>query len=505
MAAVEKTVILCADDQEDRLDYDYYNSKVMKWVKYAHAHESLNWTVLATLLSSSTVGFVGKTSDKYVDDGIDFITNRNVRPFFFDEKGIQFVSEPFSQEIVHTKLVGNEVLICRSGAGVGACCVYPSERNEAVAGDILILRCGDELLPDYLMLYINSDIGSALLSRECSGSGVEHLNLTAIRNARIPKIEKEKQRNIVDRFWVIYSILVNLTSRVKSARKNEYKKIGTKIDLAFCSEIGNASFYRSRNAIFFLRDHALSERLDIPANHPDYTKLVAQIKASPNSGFLSDLVETPEDRFNPDEHIGQEIHYLAIGDIDGVSGNVIEPQKMLAEDLPSRARRLIHTGDILVGIAGASTGTENMVVFPVVSEQEGWVATTGFLVLRPRDGVDVHYVCSLLKAPFVLRQIRALLTSPAMPTISDTDFMQLAVPVTNSDARKTTLIEIDRVLNEERQLTIQLEQISEQIEQLLSEAKSNIFDLLDDDKFSDISARAMGIENAMAKIEEELQ
>ena len=60
-------------------------------------------------------------------------------------------------------------------------------------------------------------------------------------------------------------------------------------------------------------------------------------------------------------------------------------------------------------------------------------------------------------------------------------------------------------MNEERQLTIQLEQISEQIEQLLSEAKSNIFDLLDDDKFSAISARAMGIENAMGKIEEELQ
>ncbi|MCX9488564.1 hypothetical protein IG511_06555, partial [Vibrio cholerae] len=122
-----------------------------------------------------------------------------------------------------------------------------------------------------------------------------------------------------------------------------------------------------------------------------------------------------------------------------------------------------------------------------------------------RDGVDIHYVCSLLKAPFVLRQIRALLTSPAMPTISDTDFMHLAVPVTSPDTREKTLNEINKVLKEERQLTIQLEQISEQIEQLLSEAKSNIFDLLDDDKFSAISARAMVIENTMGKIEEALQ
>lgn len=92
-----------------------------------------------------------------------------------------------------------------------------------------------------------------------------------------------------------------------------------------------------------------------------------------------------------------------------------------------------------------------------------------------------------------------------MPTISDTDFMHLAVPVTSPDTREKTLNEINKVLKEERQLTIQLEQISEQIEQLLSEAKSNIFDLLDDDKFSAISARAMVIENTMGKIEEALQ
>ena len=92
-----------------------------------------------------------------------------------------------------------------------------------------------------------------------------------------------------------------------------------------------------------------------------------------------------EERFNPDEHIGQEIYYLAIGDIDGISGKIIAPQNDDGRGTSFSCRRLIHEGDILIGIAGASTGTENMVVFPVTGEQEGWVATTGFLVLRPKD------------------------------------------------------------------------------------------------------------------------
>lgn len=83
--------------------------------------------------------------------------------------------------------------------------------------------------------------------------------------------------------------------------------------------------------------------------------------------------------------------------------------------------------------------------------------------------------------------------------------MQLAVPVTDPETREKTLIEINKVLEEERQLTIQLEQISEQIKQLLSDVKSNIFDLLDDDKFSAMSTRAMEIESAMDQIEEALQ
>lgn len=212
-----------------------------------------------------------------------------------------------------------------------------------------------------------------------------------------------------------------------------------------------------------------------------------------------------EDRFNPDEHTGQEINYLAIGDIDGISGRIIAPQTMMAEELPSRARRLIHEDDILLGIAGASTGTENMVIFPVTGEQEGWVATTGFLVLRPKDGVDIHYVCTLLKAPFVLRQIRALLTSPAMPTISENDVLQLTVPATDSDTRAEVLREIIRILSEGHNLAKRLSDISAQIRALMSDAKSNIFSLLDDDKYFEMSSKAREIEDAMRRVEEALQ
>jgi len=416
----------------------------------------------------------------------------------------ELVNPTLAAKFKRSKLKEGDILLSIRGS-VGKIAYVPKRLEGAnLNQDIAVIRLADKKDNDLVALYLESDLARLQMTLHTRGAAVQGINLKELREVKIPVLSKEEKQCIQDRYELFRALEDKTSPRIDSIAAELKCLTGKHIDTAFASELDLQRFIGiGSNKIFLANSDA--DRLDISANHPDYTKLVNQIKASPNSGSLSGLVEASEERFNPDDHIGQEIQYLAIGDIDGISGNIIEPQIMLAEDLPSRARRLIHAGDILVGIAGASTGTENMVVFPVTREQEGWVATTGFLVLRPRDGVDIHYVCSLLKAPFVLRQIRALLTSPAMPTISDTDFMQLAVPVTNSDARKTTLIEINRVLKEERQLTIQLEQISEQIEQVLSEAKSNIFDLLDDDKFSAISARAMVIENAMGKIEEALQ
>jgi len=505
-ASIEPVVAMVSpNSQRDRLDTFYYHplfrdldQKIASQADQITDIESIS--DLVTDGTHQTPIYVEKENN-----GVLFLSATNIMEGGLSVESVKYIPRALHESYSNCSPSVGDVLVAKNGK-TGVACVFPEGLPEcSIYVSIALVRLKGGWLPDFISLVINSEIGFLQIQRNQKGIGVKNLHLEDIRQIQVPAISEENQKLIVNRYCDILNTKKSIQGRLKQLKNTIGRITSGGIDDTFASELQVRRIIHSTNILVFIRDCSVQDRLDVPANHPDYTKLVDQIKASPNSGSLSDLVETSEDRFNPEEHLGQEINYLAIGDIDGISGNIIEPQKMLAEDLPSRARRLIHAGDILVGIAGASTGTENMVVFPVTREQEGWVATTGFLVLRPRDGVDIHYVCSLLKAPFVLRQIRALLTSPAMPTISDTDFMQLAVPVTNSDARKTTLIEINRVLNEERQLTIQLEQISEQIEQLLSEAKSNIFDLLDDDKFSAISARAMGIENAMGKIEEELQ
>ncbi len=502
LLANRKPLVFLGSASIDELSIEYrrIHQMLQDALKITHA----DFTDLQHLIednSSITYGIV-KTGDPD-PEGIPVVKVENMNgDRTIDTNDLSRVAPNISRQYARTILKEKDILVSIKGT-IGRIAEVPPEIDGGnITRDSALIRLRDKASNEFMMLYLESELAQLQMTLHSRGAAVKGINLSDLREVKVPIIDNESQELIVNRYEQIARVG---NSKIKKLILAEHKKTWRRIDKIFAVELGYADFVEEKKTIVFLRDSASAGRLDISANHPNYTKLVTEIKTSAKSGSLSDLVNVSEERFNPDEHIGQEVNYLAIGDIDGISGKIIAPQTMMAEELPSRARRLIHEGDILLGIAGASTGTENMVVFHVRSEQESWVATTGFLVLRPKDEVDIHYVCTLLKTPFVLRQIRALLTSPAMPTISENDVLQLAVPATDFDSRAKVLEEIRNALSEGHHLARKLSAISDQIKALTAEAKSNIFDLLDDDKFSTMSARAMDIEADMGKIEEALQ
>jgi type I restriction enzyme S subunit len=502
IVANKKPLIFLGSASIDELSIEY--RRIHKMLEDALEITHTDFIELKKLIdedSSITYGIV-KTGDPD-PDGVPIVKVEDINgDRTININDLSKVSPNVSQQYSRTILKEKDILISIKGT-IGRIAKVPAELEGGnITRDSALIRLRDKNSNEFMMLYLESELAQLQMTLHSRGAAVKGINLLDLREVKVPIITREDQDLIVKRYDEIARVA---KSKIKSLILAEHRKTWRKIDKIFASELLFEDFLPAIKKIVFLCDSKVAGRLDIPANHPNYTLLVDQIRKSQNSGSLSDLVEVSEERFNPDEHTGEEVNYLAIGDIDGMSGRIIEPQRMMADELPSRARRLIHEGDILVGIAGASTGTENMVVFPVAKEQEGWVVTTGFLVLRPKEGIDIHYVCTLLKAPFVLRQIRALLTSPAMPTISENEFLQIAVPVTNPDTRAKTLFEIKKTLKEGQQLAIQLAEISSKIQQLLLNAKSNIFNLLDDHKFSVMSSRAKEIEEAMTKIEGVMQ
>jgi len=485
-------------------------------VEFRRAHKMLQDTIKIThsnfadlkeLIdenSSITYGIV-KTGEPD-PEGVPIVKVENMKDDrTIDVDGLSRVSPAVSNKYARTILQPKDILVSIKGT-IGRIAEVPNcLAGGNITRDLALIRLKDKASNSFIMLYLESELAQLQMTLHSRGAAVKGINLSDLREVKVPLINDENKKLISERFSSIREVSAVIQKTCNSLREQEHQNSLQNIDHIFSEEFEIKFFPSVKKQKVFLRNAAYAERLDIPANHPDYTRLVDMIKTSPVAGTLADLVEVSDEHYDPREHVGEEVHYLAIGDVDGITGQIIGPQVMPAETLPSRARRLIHSGDILIGIAGASTGTENMVVFPVSEDEEGWVASTGFIVLRPRNTVSVSYVCRLLKAPFILRQIRALLTSPSMPTISESDLLNLSVPVTDEKTRAKTLERIEAVLNEEKVLSTQLNDISKRADALLAKAKSNIFDLLDDKKFTVMSAEAEELKQAMKQIEEALQ
>lgn len=81
------------------------------------------------------------------------------------------------------------------------------------------------------------------------------------------------------------------------------------------------------------------------------------------------------------------IRYLDIGNVDGL-GRIIEAQDMVFEDAPSRARRVLRDGDVIV----STVRTYLRAIAFIEEAGEGLVGSTGFAVLRPVDGTESRFM-----------------------------------------------------------------------------------------------------------------
>lgn len=103
---------------------------------------------------------------------------------------------------------------------------------------------------------------------------------------------------------------------------------------------------------------------------------------------------------------------------------VIPSAETLYKDAPSRARRMIRSGDVLM-----STVRPNLKAFAYCDLPSGdFVASTGFAVLRPHATTDARFILYCILSDDVARQIGAYTVGSNYPAINSTDVKRLRVP-----------------------------------------------------------------------------
>ena len=143
-----------------------------------------------------TVGHVGPMINEYAATGIPFLRSQNVRPFRFDSSALKYISPTFHARLRKSALRPNDVVVTRSGANVGQCCVIPGHLTEANCSDLVIFRPSERIDPYFLMYVLNSDWGRATISGGAVGAAQHHFNIGIARQFRIPAPDVRQQQRL---------------------------------------------------------------------------------------------------------------------------------------------------------------------------------------------------------------------------------------------------------------------------------------------------------------------
>lgn len=115
-----------------------------------------------------------------------------------------------------------------------------------------------------------------------------------------------------------------------------------------------------------------------------------------------------------------EFEYVDISSVSLTNG-IEKTETMLFEKAPSRARRKVQNGDIIV----STVRTYLKAIAPIVEPPENMVVSTGFAVIRPKDNLFSGYAGYLLQSNGFVGDVVANSVGVSYPAINASDLVRI--------------------------------------------------------------------------------
>jgi type I restriction enzyme S subunit len=184
--------------------------------------EEWNMSSLAECSHRVVVGLASSTTHAYRDVGIPMIRNQNIRKGYFDDRDILYLDANFVALFPNKATQERDVITVRTGANVGDTAIVPKKYVGSPTFTTLITSTKkDILLPEYLVWYVESQLGQSELNRILVGGGKENLNVGQLIKFRVTLPPIEEQKLVVKHLQVIQSQLIE--EQITLAKRKKVK------------------------------------------------------------------------------------------------------------------------------------------------------------------------------------------------------------------------------------------------------------------------------------------
>ena len=185
---------------------------------------------------------------------------------------------------------------------------------------------------------------------------------------------------------------------------------------------------------------------------------------------IANCIKNDIEPFKKSNYPNKEFTYIDISSIDSFAKSIFSPKIIEKENAPSRAKFILRENDIII-----SNVRPNLNAVALVDKEfQGSVGTSGFTVVRLKDGYDANFFFHFFTSPYFIDYVTELVQGAMYPAINDKDIKKCLIPVPNFENQRdfAELIteKINRVVSINQPLDMQLAAIEALPAAILREA-----------------------------------
>lgn len=383
------------------------------------------------------------------DDIIDFVQygtseelneNYNGYPVLrLNEFDSYFIGTPakycnrISKEVYESlKLIKEDILICRTNGNpkfVGKSAIVMRNYDFAYASYLFKIRPKkDYITSATLVSYLNSKYGRLEIEKYSMQGNQSNFSPAKFREIRIPKISFSIQEIITNHFEKSFKILNQSKENYSKAESILLGKLGL-----YNLTISNKNVNTKPLSDSFLK----SGRLDAEYYQPKYDDYLNFIKKN-KDGFsdLNTVCTIKDSNYNPKGNIEYKYIELSnIGSMGEVTGAIVD----LGHNLPTRARRKIEKGDVIISSIEGSL--QSCAIVP--EEYDNAICSTGFYVINSQK-INSETLLVLFKSELMQNILKQNCSGTILTAINKNEFLNIPVPIIDG----TTQEEVRKLVQE---------------------------------------------------------
>ena len=405
-------------DLGNRIDAEYFQPTYLELEKRL---ESLNGIPLRNFCSITGSAFYPAATHLYESGDLPFIRYVDCisYPIVTTRQNNSFEKIPtyFANEQKNIKTLSRgEIVITKVGSPCYASIIHDLD-VVALSRTVLGLKSIHGINPYYLVVYLRSKYGFSQLVRERELTIQYQLTLDRVGSVLIFKPKNEILEEKIAQSFLLYEEAIKNSELLFKEAQN-----------LLLSELGLAN-WQPKHRLSFVRNFSeveKSARIDAEYFQPKYDEIVNAIKSYAGGwDSLGNLVRHKKQNFTPKD---KEIYkYIELSNIAG-NGEITDCTLAEGQDLPSRARRKVAKGDVIVSSIEGSLSS----IALVGKEYHQALCSTGFHVINAQK-INSETLLVLLKSTVGQLQLKKGCSGTILTAINNDEFSRIILPIISQE------------------------------------------------------------------------